>query len=343
MRSFRGFSFNKKKKNEDDDSKYNRYGRTATFGRKNSTYFPVSQEEVGRKKRRMVVNLLLSMTCVDNDIQTSLLWDVSQGFDLPLVIGEQFICKIGGKKFQSASYNDCLQFILTTLYDEGHEFAKSIYDKLMSRTDLLQKCELAYHGFDVQTRTYHFHEYEKCFVGKEAVTWMIENRLCKKREDAVLLAKEWKKRGYIRHVENQQEFEDQKYFYSFNDKQCLIAFNNLGKNSMIHNKAMSMMIDHADVKEFHSKDNNDHHKSTAMNRYNTSEYSEFGYPGSNGYNHPYNYNQSGYNGSPPRHIKDTPSYSSRNRNLSGDSKFVMDTGSPRKKGSFTLPTIFGSH
>ena len=63
------------------------------------------------QKHRSLVTQLLAMTLKD-DVETELLWQVAKGFDLPLVIGEQFICKI--RKFQSASYHACLE--LSILY-----------------------------------------------------------------------------------------------------------------------------------------------------------------------------------------------------------------------------------
>lgn len=337
MRSFRGFSFSKKKKKEedDDDFKYSRYGRTTgNLTRINSTYFPVSQEEVGRKKRRMVVNLLLAMTLgAEEDkgyeLSTSLLWDVSKGFDLPLVIGEQFICKLGGKKFQSASYNDCLQFILTTLYEEGQEFAINIYNTLMAETSSEQKCHLAYHGFDVQTRNWHFHEYKNCFVGKEAVSWMCKNGLAQSRKRAVELGRNWMKHKLIKHVTAERDFEDGKYFYVFEDKLLMFGSGNVNalKSKGNHRKVTSMLVDDKDIKDIHKEN---HNKTTQMTRYNVSEYSGFGSNGFgmnpyNGYtNQPSNDNII-YNGSPPR-LKETPSFSSK-----------IDSGSPHKKTSFTLP------
>ena len=350
MRSLRAFSFGRKKKkeDEDDDFKYSRYGRTTQLGRVSSTYFPVSQEEVGRKKRRMVVNLLLAMTLgAEEDkgyeLSTSLLWDVSKGFDLPLVIGEQFICKLSGKKFQSASYNDCLQFILTTLYEEGHEFAINIYNTLMKRLSDEQKCHLAYHGFDVQTRNWHFHEYKNCFVGKEAVTWMIKNGLSKSRPTAVMLGQRWLNNKLIKHVVDDRGFEDQKYYYVFEDTRLLFGNGNVNalKSKGNHRKVTSMLLDPNDkeIKDMEYKDSKQH-QGTIISRYGTSEYSgfgNFGYNQSNDMNVNY-----GYNGSTPR-LKETPSFSSRVRKFSSGDQRVVDSGSPKKKTSYTLPTLFGGH
>eukprot|EP01084_Bolivina_argentea_P016762 31320_1 len=210
MRSFK-FNFGKKKKKDGDDDY--KYSNTTLPNRKNSTYFPVTlEEERGRKKRRQLVEVLLTMT-LSEDMQTDLLWNVSQGFDLPLVIGEQFISKIGNKKFQSASYHACLTFILTTLYTEKHEFAITIYTKLIKQLDKYQKCHLASFGLDIGTRNYHFREYKNCFVGKDAVSWLVEHKICYSKDAAVTLGQWWMDNNLIYHVSRQHSFADYNYFY----------------------------------------------------------------------------------------------------------------------------------
>lgn len=63
------------------------------------------------QKHRVLVTHLLSMT-LTRELETDLLWSVAKGFDLPLVIGEQFICKYVQHKFQSASYHACLEYVI---------------------------------------------------------------------------------------------------------------------------------------------------------------------------------------------------------------------------------------
>ena len=76
---------------------------------KNSNALQTNFEAINKgQKHRAVVTQLLSMT-LTREVETDLLWIVAKGFDLPLVIGEQFICKTN--KFQSASYHACLELI----------------------------------------------------------------------------------------------------------------------------------------------------------------------------------------------------------------------------------------
>ena len=194
----------------------------------------------------MIINLLLAET-LNQEVETALLWEVSHGFDLPLVIGEQFICKMSGKKFQSASYNDCLQFILTTLYEEGHTFAKNIYLTLINKLDALQKCKLSFHGFTCETRTWRFHEYKNCFVGREAVDWLVDNKLCGDRAQAVELGNVWIKRGWIQHVTNEQKhFSDSTLFYKFSNSVALMRSQSEKGN---HSKAMSLILDREELQK----------------------------------------------------------------------------------------------
>eukprot|EP01083_Nonionella_stella_P289046 983705_1 len=243
LRSFHGFSRKKKEKEKDD-----------------TEHKDASQDEVGRKKKRMVVNVLLAMT-LNEEMETELLWEVSKGFDLPLVIGEQFICKLNNTKFQSASYNDCLQFILTTLCGEGHQFAKNIYSALMNKLDNDSKCVLAYHGVELKTRNWHFHEYTNCFVGKEAVSWMVANKLCDTRAHAVSLGQHWLNKKYIKHVSDERAFDDANFYYQFNDKMTSLVNKGTKKPDSPHETG-----------------NNNEQNLPQIPRYQTSDYSEWNPP-----------------------------------------------------------------
>lgn len=204
---------------------------------------------------------------LDQELEIDLLGFVAKGFDLPLVIGEQFICTVSGKTFQSASYTDCLEYILTTLYHDGHQFAVDIWDELIKKLNhepnyCVMKCRLAFHGFSCETRKSHFHEYQNCFVGKQAVSWLVGTRICvsdKPREEAVELANEWVQRGFIKHVDNAgRDFEDEKgVFYEFDQNMILKEMRRIREalreamyNEM-HKKGMSTMYNDTDLHELH--------------------------------------------------------------------------------------------
>ncbi|ETO29937.1 hypothetical protein RFI_07184 [Reticulomyxa filosa] len=59
-----------------------------------------------KDKYRLLVRQLLSFTLTEEK-EKELLYCAAKGFDLPLVIGEQFICKT--RPFQSPSYHACLE------------------------------------------------------------------------------------------------------------------------------------------------------------------------------------------------------------------------------------------
>mmetsp|Transcript_67007 Transcript_67007/g.106554 ORF Transcript_67007/g.106554 Transcript_67007/m.106554 type:complete len:339 (+) Transcript_67007:34-1050(+) len=338
MRSFAGFSFGKKKKkhrSDDDDTKYNRHDtKTATFGRPKSTYFAVSEEEAGRKRRRMVVSVLIAMALSeDNGIDPAaldnfklqLLFPINEGFDLPLVIGEHFICKISGKNFQTASYNDCLQFILTTLYEEGYEFARVIWNRLVRLLDDQQKCLLAYHGLECKTRTWAFHEYRNCFVGRDAVTWLVENGLCKSREHAVSLGQGWLQSRHIQHVTDEsRQFEDGKFFYKFNDIKFRMGVGAVheNKNREQHEKALSTLMDPNEMKQLLKEHEHEVQQQPPVQQYGNSN-STMHYQQ---HHHKYSSELLAFSNSPPK-LKNTPSFSS---------KQILD--SPR-----TMPVLFGTH
>jgi len=64
-------------------------------------------------------------------------------------------------------------------------------------------------------RTYHLQSFKKCFVGSDAVDYMVKARLVETREDAVELGKQILEEGLISHVTNDHDFEDAKLFYRF--------------------------------------------------------------------------------------------------------------------------------
>eukprot|EP01084_Bolivina_argentea_P242592 406916_1 len=60
--------------------------------------------------------------------------------------------------------------------------------------------------------------YRHCFIGKEAVTFMIQNDICSTREQGVMLGNRLKANGVIAHVTNNDHgFKDDKKLYQFVD------------------------------------------------------------------------------------------------------------------------------
>eukprot|EP00484_Ammonia_sp_Unknown_P030185 CAMPEP_0197030630 /NCGR_PEP_ID=MMETSP1384-20130603/9829_1 /TAXON_ID=29189 /ORGANISM="Ammonia sp." /LENGTH=679 /DNA_ID=CAMNT_0042460017 /DNA_START=57 /DNA_END=2096 /DNA_ORIENTATION=- len=70
-------------------------------------------------------------------------------------------------------------------------------------------------GLDIKDRKYLLTEYPKCFVGNEAVTHMVDSKLCESREEAVHLGQMLMAANVIRHVTSDHDFKDEKKFYMF--------------------------------------------------------------------------------------------------------------------------------
>jgi len=74
-------------------------------------------------------------------------------------------------------------------------------------------------GVQVQTRKWLLKTYPNCFVGSEAVTWLVKNQLSPSRENGVSVGRQLLKHGLIRHVTDDHDFEDAYLFYTFSDQE----------------------------------------------------------------------------------------------------------------------------
>mmetsp|Transcript_43013 Transcript_43013/g.69312 ORF Transcript_43013/g.69312 Transcript_43013/m.69312 type:complete len:513 (-) Transcript_43013:75-1613(-) len=74
-------------------------------------------------------------------------------------------------------------------------------------------------GLDIKDRKYHFKKYEQCFVGSEAVSWIVSSGFAKNRADAVILGNAVMRKGYFSHVTQDHRFRDKEYFYRLNSQQ----------------------------------------------------------------------------------------------------------------------------
>ena len=71
-------------------------------------------------------------------------------------------------------------------------------------------------GVNIKTRKSFFKTYENCFVGSEAVTWMLAAYpFLNTRENAALLGQLLQKKGILHHVTNDYDFLDKNQFYRF--------------------------------------------------------------------------------------------------------------------------------
>ena len=69
-------------------------------------------------------------------------------------------------------------------------------------------------GVDIKDRRHHLNYYPCCFVGAEAVSWLMRTQKAT-REEAIRLGQTLLEQGIIHHVLDEHPFEDNYYFYRF--------------------------------------------------------------------------------------------------------------------------------
>ena len=77
-------------------------------------------------------------------------------------------------------------------------------------------------GLDVRDRMYKLHSYKHCFVGREAVDWIVQ-RLGLQRAAAVQLGQRLVSLDLIRHVRDEHDFKDENLFFGFVDAEAQAA------------------------------------------------------------------------------------------------------------------------
>jgi len=82
-------------------------------------------------------------------------------------------------------------------------------DEIMKLADRLRE------GIEVKDRRYHFQKYEKCFLGSEAVSWLIDNGEAQDVEQAIHLGNAMMTLDLIKHVTKDHDFKNEKLFYRF--------------------------------------------------------------------------------------------------------------------------------
>jgi hypothetical protein len=69
---------------------------------------------------------------------------------------------------------------------------------------------------DVKDRSTFFNRYPNCFVGKDAVAWLLKRNLSKTRDDAVAVGRRLLAEGFVYNVSHDKDFQDSaSYYYSF--------------------------------------------------------------------------------------------------------------------------------
>ena len=69
-------------------------------------------------------------------------------------------------------------------------------------------------GIQIKERHFHLKSYRQCFVGSEAVDWLVSH-LKISRQDAVIVGQRLINENWIHHVLDEQAFQDGYFFYRF--------------------------------------------------------------------------------------------------------------------------------
>lgn len=69
-------------------------------------------------------------------------------------------------------------------------------------------------GLSIKERSFRLKSYPQCFVGREAVDWLVSH-LEVSRQEAVAIGQRLVKENWIHHVVDEQSFQDDYFFYRF--------------------------------------------------------------------------------------------------------------------------------
>lgn len=73
-------------------------------------------------------------------------------------------------------------------------------------------------GVEIKTRRYKLMLFQRCFLGNEAVDWIVK-KVKVSREDAIALGQKMLDKGIFQHVSEEHLFKDEPLFYRFNEDQ----------------------------------------------------------------------------------------------------------------------------
>ena len=93
------------------------------------------------------------------------------------------------------------------------------------KLDLFEIAEMMQHpqsGVKIKSRKYFFKKYPDCFIGAEAVTWLVSTLNLSSREEAVSIGQLMLEKKILRHCVNEHEFQDKYLFYVFIPRRNLL-------------------------------------------------------------------------------------------------------------------------
>ncbi|GMH32235.1 hypothetical protein BSKO_00069 [Bryopsis sp. KO-2023] len=87
----------------------------------------------------------------------------------------------------------------------------------MPTTTLYEKAQRMMESIELKDRQYHLKTYKNCFVGMDAVDWMVKEGLADSAESAVELGNRMREQGFFKHVTSGHDFENKELFYHFTE------------------------------------------------------------------------------------------------------------------------------
>jgi len=72
-------------------------------------------------------------------------------------------------------------------------------------------------NLEIKDRKYHLRTYKKCFLGSDAVNWMLKLGITYQVEDAILIGRQLMEENLIYHVTKDADFENEENFYRFTE------------------------------------------------------------------------------------------------------------------------------
>jgi uncharacterized protein (DUF924 family) len=157
-----------------------------------------------REELQAALDKLLEGTQPEGSLQAQLVIALQTTLDLPLGDSNQ-----GGDSDASPTFAD-----VSTKHMLSRRLAASSPEQSKGIT-LAHLAIQAERVIDIQARKHLLKTYEKCFVGKEAVAKLVEEKIVRSKEESIQLMSDLCGVGLIHHVLYDHGFEDGHLFYRF--------------------------------------------------------------------------------------------------------------------------------
>mmetsp|Transcript_69213 Transcript_69213/g.109995 ORF Transcript_69213/g.109995 Transcript_69213/m.109995 type:complete len:703 (+) Transcript_69213:90-2198(+) len=118
------------------------------------------------------------------------------------------------RKFEC--YTQIIEFVLCELWDIYNHQISPFYLRLLDALSLVEQVKMLSLGVVLKNRWKNIKLFNNCFVGKEAVQFLLNSKLAQSKKEAVYLGNVFYKKKWLKHVRNENVFEDKEdLFYVF--------------------------------------------------------------------------------------------------------------------------------